>query len=593
MRHKLILIGIVGLILASITVLADPIGPNIEETCTEDTCNRIIYSFNKFDNTSGQYIDFAQVTTASWDNEKLTFTHTSGNYWVTIKPWIGYNGQEYSMGQVRTLAPNVNITAYKQSRDGHHKYGALFEGLTPTQSENIEYIKLHLEEAGGLTWDDVEREGASIIIKGKVQLSFSDLLESGYTLQLQDKKTLIIGNISANTINGSFDLDPVIQLNGSGTDNLADTYGPQAASSYNYGGVTYYRISAGGGYDNIGGMRWSFDNFPEGIIQDVSLSLYMYSNGLEAGKSYDSYIFHLFDYPTFSIDSQDWLEGNGSYHVALTGEWSYDNAPGAGEYNSTPMDEPLTFDSSSAIDTWYTWDVTPAVEAQMATGKSNFSIMMNANNSAGGAAGSDFVAFYTREYTTDTSLRPYLNITYTTDENRTAYYDINPNNGNYPLNVTVRYKAYLNNIENTTDAETVNITINTSSCTLQGSAIYTGGYWEQNCSIPNLTSGNTYDLEVCSNVTGSVTCDGDTDQFTYNDIIYTEIIDPTTASPDTVTAGDNVTIQYIISENGINQTTGILPYIEIGGLEAPAVSTGGGGSPHQDEYESFTGATTP
>jgi len=141
----------------------------------------------------------------------LSITQTACNNqgwtWFDVGP--GYCGvwanQAYSFMKNNNIGHNVLIKDNTYS----YKYAVNLTKIPLTYRDKIKYIGLRLEDVDGLTWDDISKSGQSIMIKDKIKLSYSDLLENHFTLNLYDKKTVLIGNISNQE---NLWLDPTVTL---------------------------------------------------------------------------------------------------------------------------------------------------------------------------------------------------------------------------------------------------------------------------------------------------------------------------------------------------------------------------------------------
>jgi len=130
-------------------------------------------------------------------------------WWNQAKQYMFDNGIDY----------NVVINKYPT----YHKYGFNFSNIPQIIADKLLYVGLHLEGASGLIWDDVQLNttGHTLLIKNKIRLGFDDLLQAGYTLNLYDKYTILIGNVIGKQ---NLWLDPTV-------DTIGDTSGYGASYS--------------------------------------------------------------------------------------------------------------------------------------------------------------------------------------------------------------------------------------------------------------------------------------------------------------------------------------------------------------------------
>lgn len=219
--------------------------PSTETFCEYNgyavTCWTNFYSGTIYTQHDGEWVTLPEISSVNWQNGAFRFSYNDGSIWFDIAPFVVYNGQEKSIGDIKGAFPNVNLKDYIKVEKNVHKFALNFTNVPQHLLNNTDYIGLRLVGAHGLTWDDVKKTSThSVVIKDKFEISYQDLLDSHFTLNMPDKRTLLIGNISANSENGMIYLDPTIQLADADTEILedADTYFLNAFSvpeeSYSY-----------------------------------------------------------------------------------------------------------------------------------------------------------------------------------------------------------------------------------------------------------------------------------------------------------------------------------------------------------------------
>jgi len=106
---------------------------------------------------------------------------------------------------------NIDYDLDIEKKEPKWKYSINLTGISQEQADKILYVGLYLENSHGLNWDDVKIRDGSLIIKDKFKLGFRDLKESGHTVHLYDKRTVLIGNVVGQT---SLYLDPDLTIDG-------------------------------------------------------------------------------------------------------------------------------------------------------------------------------------------------------------------------------------------------------------------------------------------------------------------------------------------------------------------------------------------
>lgn len=179
------------------------------------------------------------------------------------------------------------------------------------------------------------------------------------------------------------------------TQNLDDAYIYLPSGSENYGAsgsiLSYYETTAG--YDFL--IKFNISIIPDNAtIQSASLNWYLYD-----------------------VDISSLNEGwNISSHMIWKNQsnWNEETVKGNGYPSYNPLfSDTKTFIGSSERYTWHYWNVTSILEDFV--GETNVSIYMRGHNEIGSITDSDSIIFRSKE-TGDSTLRPFLNITYTIDE---------------------------------------------------------------------------------------------------------------------------------------------------------------------------------
>jgi len=173
----------------------------------------------------------------------------------------------------------------------------------------------------------------------------------------------------------------------------------EAYPTENTGSLDYMWIDSRTGTNHRWGIvEFDISNFPGGTISDVKLALYYYyyHPGLSnpSGRTILAY----------KITRTDWVESEVSWNIYKTGSnWT----SGGGDYvTSNPSGGSAVVPASYG---WMEWDIKAIVEDAI----DNVSGMVELLLKDSTDSGSTITALYSRDYTVDTDLCPYVEITYT------------------------------------------------------------------------------------------------------------------------------------------------------------------------------------
>jgi len=447
-------------------------------------------------------------------------------HWFDVGP--GYCAmwatEAYSFMQEHGIGRDILITDNNYS----FKYGINLTNIPSNYQDEIVFIGLRLEEVNGLTWDDVQLDAQNqrILIKNKIALGYDDLLADGFTLNLYDKKTVLIGNVSNKA---NLWLDPTVTLQDADTENLADS--EVRNTNFDSSNETNY------GTDN---------DFLTGRI-------YPYGVGDERYRIYRAYL--QFDLVWLKANAVNYgeaflytYEGSGhtDYYNSVYHVYNWTNSTGSNILNETQItwnNQPcgINFDNSTncnltSEDTkisdgvgginWIIYNINYSLSVE---GGNNLSLALKSDTESTEIG--DYRSFFSKE-SVYTSRRPYLNITYTpyidiisptpsqilTDDTPTANFNVSTavnmttcywNNGttNYTMTKLNNTYFYNNSVNAMTDgSHTITFWCNQTS----------DGTWRQSDSVSfdvdsvnvtvcrDLTVSRTYYLR--NNVSSSTSC---------------------------------------------------------------------------------------
>lgn len=238
-----------------------------------------------------------------------------------------------------------------------------------------------------------------------------------------------------------------IKLQTADTENLEDVYGREGDTTDNGALTTLYAgaLNYSGYHYNIY-IKFNMSSIPSGQqINEVILALYHYddySTTSHAGETLYVY----------GSSNQTWVESPFS-------DWTTQGpAIDSGIINST---------TNRSVDDAYYWvlfNVTSWTSSKYVENSKNVTFMIN-RTSIGELLTTDACTFYSKEYTTNTALRPQLNITYTTDTT-TPTYSLNSTNSTLA-------GTWVNHTLNLADTAPIGVTAGLSSYTFQ----FCNGTW--------------------------------------------------------------------------------------------------------------------
>lgn len=383
------------------------ISENVQETCWKHEngreCSAIIYSAPKWIYEEGKYQNFSDVVSMSFSNGVIRMAY-SDKYWVDLMPFFvinvtqaGCDNLEGSWIENRCVLGVQAARSYMQANGigfntlinklpDRYKYGLNFTSLPPEAQNRLLFVGLKLENASGLSWDDVRIEGNSLIIKERVKLGFQDLIDSNFTLQMYDKRTLLIGNVSGKS---ELWLDPTVgYLLVSGDDDAHE----QGDGTFDRTGVIATvkpNSNSGSSSYYCAGVRFSGVTIPQGSnIISAKFTTYTYLGSVDDP--------HLTVYAHDTDNSSDF---NTNAHIISTEDRPRTTASTAWNQDNVGVGWQPTPDISNVVE-----EVTN--RSGWASGNAiTFLMIANVNSDP------DYV-FYTIEKNSG-EYTPYMNVTYT------------------------------------------------------------------------------------------------------------------------------------------------------------------------------------
>lgn len=455
-----------------------------ETHCKEGVCNKIIHSGRRFvyEDNKWKKIENARSLKGIWD-VRVDEDH---NFPIEI---VDYN------------------------------YTSLILDLMVSESKSDKQIDLRVYNKNNKTKKPKDSRGNTRNKDLKIRLPNKNEVRR-HLIDLSDTDESILGQEIKWGDNSTY-----ITLQDADVENLDDALTREANPSSNYGSQTYLRSQASfSGYLQYIFVKFNLSDIPENSdIVESKFGLYLYSNGYDNGNEGQS-LGNYYVYSNFS-----WDEGSITWNTMPN------------ENQSSPLyDSYVDFNGDTPLG-WYYWDVT-----SISRGANNFSVYMVPFVMIGSPSSTDYLQFYSKEYSTDVTKRPYLNVTY--NEPRVKGL-ISTTVGDVPF-YTVTNNPY--NLSLSKD-ECINITwsVNSTGNDTDMYVFFTFVNKTSNMSISNksseifLTIKKSYDYLL--------------------DIIY-----PLEGNVANVTSGGNVTVQFNLSDiegNDVNESL-VINNLTIGGVQA-------------------------
>jgi len=206
-----------------------------------------------------------------------------------------------------------------------------------------------------------------------------------------------------------------IILQDNDTENLDDTHIRSDHPTYGNGAATSFCNVANSSDALESLLRFNITSVPDGsTIDDSILHLWMSTEAIDSNEEYHVDIHHTFPYSIYNISDDPWEEGDEQNAVSTPPELIYDERPISGEYNTTYEERWTVTGINPTPDApaWVNFTTKQMVTRGYDDGDDNITMWLKSTYSSGTPAITDDVCFYSKEWTDDTSLRPYLNITY-------------------------------------------------------------------------------------------------------------------------------------------------------------------------------------
>lgn len=359
--------------------------------CTDNICNVLIYSNPVFLDGTGKTL--TDVSELKWENNGFNFSYND-EYWVLIEPFIRTTtDNDYGIQELKAQIPELGFKNHRNFTRFNHKFAIDVTGVDVGILSNIKYFGFRILDFNGITLNDISNNDAtSITIKDRVKVDFTDLVESGYTIQFENKTTLLIEDLEGNIKAGTLFLDPNILLEVGETENMDDgIVDSNSPNDFYNDGVL--QIGRGTSSDNLTAvMKWNLSMIPDdNTIQSAILRLYTYATGTGNHSNYT----------VWGVRNESWFENANqvSQNILYSSAWT--NGRELLAYNDTYVGEHL-------INTWFDFNVTDYANSEFQADIRNLSFIVNVSQFVGTENG----LFRSSEYAGGE--KPVLNITYNT-----------------------------------------------------------------------------------------------------------------------------------------------------------------------------------
>jgi len=244
-----------------------------------------VHRANRYwDEDLGQWVyfdDISQVINMSFDKSTGTikYSYKNDKYWATAKLIIvlfnitndtcinqGWHWEDpycwlwAEEAKKFIKLHNISVGIIISKGDVYYKYAINLSAIPENYVKKIAYIGLHLENVSpNLSWDDVTKKDGKIYIKNKLVLTWDDLIESGFSVKLYDKRTALIGNVFNKT---ELWLDPKLTIDGTTYELCGDVTQYDTIEVINGGTITVcaWDGTQGTGYINITASNVTVDS---------------------------------------------------------------------------------------------------------------------------------------------------------------------------------------------------------------------------------------------------------------------------------------------------------------------------------------------
>ena len=430
--------------------------PTSSIDCNNAVCKQTLYSGEQFaQDSNGNWVNSSDVLRITRDEDDLIFHYDGikGKFNITFETGVIYNGNYISMSQVKTNNPQINFNFPTTETETTGKYAINITDIPLSVIPNIQNITLTYKSHQGFDLVKLKSLAKNFNVNDGIGLFFDDLIENNFQVEISiPDRRIYIGNLSDKFVSNSLYLDPTLTLQDANTENLGDA--PANTDNIGINEGTDVRMGVSSKKRNRIYTMFDLTQLPVGAkIENATLFLNVES-GNEWGISPRNFnIHHVFNHTWNETN----VSGANQPCNAVYGEAFNTNSP-AGKCNSTIAD---IVSVNATANKWYNWSVVAGVKKDYNDVYNNASfIILDSAEDTGSP--NLFLYFRTKEYTSDTTLRPKMEVVYTQD---LAFPSINItiNNTLPKINDVINISA---NVTDDVSIATINITINFTTGTI-------------------------------------------------------------------------------------------------------------------------------
>jgi len=213
------------------------IGEDFEKVKLDDKRTKVVLHPNNpnVKDINGNYKQFVDVANVTYKDCKLDIDFENNK--LTLIPQLIYNNTIYTPDNINLLDENILFDVSIDKTD-YYKYSISITNIPDNIKQGIQNVKLVLQTDLDLTKATYDNE--NIYLPNNLQLGFSDLIVSGFTINIASAQEIIIENVT--NLNNIY-LDPTITLTKTPTDNInydvtadkfTDYVGPTCTPSITY-----------------------------------------------------------------------------------------------------------------------------------------------------------------------------------------------------------------------------------------------------------------------------------------------------------------------------------------------------------------------
>jgi len=234
-------------------------------TCVGNICTSIISGPRYHQNASGNWTEIGNIFRITKNSDDITFHYDGieGYKNLTLESGVIYNGNYYSMADVKSFRPEIEFTFPSEKRRSNHKYAVNISNIANVIN-NTSYITLTYKSHAGFNLGDMVFSNNKINAR-QIALKFFDLIESGYTLRLNTtEKRVYIGNLSDNwnSLGDNLYLDPTVTLTTTAITKDGEVYSPD--STYNKDDINDAQV----GKNPVGDIFRAYIEYDTSVIPD-------------------------------------------------------------------------------------------------------------------------------------------------------------------------------------------------------------------------------------------------------------------------------------------------------------------------------------